>query len=197
MIEFEKKLLLSKKEYEALLRHYGEIAPTTTQVNHYYDTDHWSMNKEGVTCRIRYRNGQFKATMKVHSPLPCDSSMEMEMGMGNGLDKNDFTDMGLRYQGALVTRRTTVFKNEMCKLMLDMNQYLGETDYELEVEYKEGHAYGAFALLHEIERFLREKCENGSFESFEDRMKHSKRKTQRFFERKESVCLLLCTDYLI
>ena len=196
MIEHEKKLLLSKEEYEVLLKHFGAICPTATQVNHYYDTNDWSMNKEGVTCRVRYRNGQFKATMKVHSKHPYGSSMEMDMSTGEGLHKNDFTNMGLSYQGALITRRTLLLKNDHCEMMVDMNQYLGHTDYELEIEYKKDHEYGAIALLLEVDNILREKCKSDTLEPVDERIKNPKTKSQRFFERKESLCFPQFTEYM-
>ena len=196
MIEHEKKLLLNKKEYEVLVKHYGANRPTATQVNHYYDTNEWSMNKEGVTCRIRYENGQFTATMKIHSKHPYDSSIEMVMHMGEGLHKNIFTDMGLSYQGALITRRTPLIKNDHCEMMVDMNQYLGETDYELEIEYKEGYEFSAVMLMLQVVKILRENCKGDIFESIDNRIKNPKRKSQRFFERKESLCFSPYAEYM-
>lgn len=57
MVEFEKKILISKEEYRVLWEEMGKNAPTTVQINHYFDTENHAMNKKGITCRIRQENG--------------------------------------------------------------------------------------------------------------------------------------------
>ena len=62
MMEFEKKILLTEEEYQAVLkqrsregrRHRREHY---VQKNHYYDTEDLSMNRQGITCRIREKGG--------------------------------------------------------------------------------------------------------------------------------------------
>ena len=53
MKEFERKMLLSKDEYDILMKYLEKSGSTTRQVNYYFDTDDFLMNKKGVTCRIR------------------------------------------------------------------------------------------------------------------------------------------------
>lgn len=71
-MEFEKKILLTEEEYQAVLkqrsregrRHKREHY---VQKNHYYDTEDLSMNRQGITCRIREKEGRFTATHKTHT----------------------------------------------------------------------------------------------------------------------------------
>ncbi len=89
-----------------------------------------------------------------------------EMGFGgfvihsrNGLGSNAFTDMGLKLQWELVTKRCVVFKDTDCEVVLDKNEYLGHTDYELEVEYTQEHENDAQAILNIFRDMLtRRKC---------------------------------------
>ena len=59
MIELEKKLLLTKEEFNSLLLYFGNEKQCVKQVNYYFDTEDLSMNRQGVTCRIRLKNGTY------------------------------------------------------------------------------------------------------------------------------------------
>ena len=139
MTELEKKLLLTEDEYDYLMELLCYESPLiqkpiTTQVNYYFDTDDFSMNLQNTTCRIRLKDGKYKATMKKHAS-GGDQSTETEMEIYDGLESNSFTKMGLTLQGELITKRCIVFKDTNCEAVLDKNEYLGHTDYELEIEY--------------------------------------------------------------
>lgn len=119
---------------------------TVKQINYYFDTDDLSMNRQNITCRIRLKDGKYKATMKQHS-LNSDHSTETEVKIYDGLDSNVFTDMGLKLQGELITERCIILKDSVCEAVLDKNEYLGHTDYELEIEYSLKHEKDAQAIL--------------------------------------------------
>ena len=57
MLEFEKKVLLSEPEYRFLKENRYRAGKTAVQVNHYYDTDDFALSRQGITCRIREKNG--------------------------------------------------------------------------------------------------------------------------------------------
>lgn len=187
MTELEKKLLLTEDEYDYLIGHLGYDSPLiqkpiTTQVNYYFDTDDFSMNRQNTTCRIRLKDGKYKATMKKHSS-EGDKSTETEMEIYNGLESNAFTDMGLKLQGELITRRCVVFKDANCEAVLDKNEYLEQTDYELEIEYAPEHEKEAQAILKIFKDMLtRRKC----FLAYKESLKEAPdvpSKSKRFFER--------------
>ena len=163
MTELEKKLLLTKDEYDYLMEHLGYesplvLKPIATQINYYFDTDDFSMNRQNTTCRIRLKDGKYKATIKKHAS-GGDQSTETEMEIYDGLESNAFTDMGLKLQGELITKRCVIFKDANCEAVLDKNEYLGQTDYELEIEYTSEHEKDAMAILNIFRDILtRRKC---------------------------------------
>ena len=187
MTELEKKLLLTEDEYDYLMEHLSYESPLiqkpiTTQINYYFDTDDFSMNRQNTTCRIRLKDGKYKATMKKHSSNG-DQSTETEMGIYNGLESNAFTDMGLKLQGELVTQRFVVFKEANCEAVLDKNEYLGQIDFELEIEYTPEHEIDAQAILIIIQDMLtRRKCFLAYKESL-TKAPDIPSKSSRFFEK--------------
>ncbi len=191
MTELEKKLLLTEDEYDYLMEHLGYESPLiqkpiTTQVNYYFDTDDFSMNRQNTTCRIRLKDGKYKATMKKHSSAG-DQSTETEMEIYNGLESNAFTNMGLKLQGELITKRCIVFKDANCEAVLDKNEYLGQTDYELEIEYKTEHEKDAQAILKIFRDMLtRRKCFLAYKESAAN-IPSVPSKSNRFFEKMSPI----------
>ena len=191
MTELEKKLLLTEDEYKYLIEHFCYESPliqksVVTQINYYFDTDDFLMNRENTTCRIRLKDGEFKATMKKHS-TDADQSTETELDIHNGIESNAFTDMGLKLQGELITKRCILFKNANCEAALDKNEYLGQTDYELEIEYTSNHEKDAQAILKIFRDMLtRRKCFLIYKESIADPPKVPS-KSNRFFKRMSTI----------
>lgn len=158
MTELEKKLLLSKDEYDYLMARLGYKRPLvqkpiTKHINYYFDTDDLSMNQQNITCRIRLKDGKHTGTMKQHS-IDSDHSTETDISVRKGLEDNTFIDMGLTLQGSLTTHRCIIWKSAYCSAMLDKNEYLGHTDYELEIEYSPGHEEDACKVLKFINNML-------------------------------------------
>lgn len=187
MTELEKKLMLTEDEYDYLMERFGYESPLikkpiTTQINYYFDTDDFLMNRQNTTCRIRLKDGKYKATMKKHSS-GGDQSTETEMEIRNGLESNAFTDMGLKLQGKLVTKRCVVFKDANCEAVLDKNEYLGHKDFELEIEYTPDHKNDAQEILKIFKELTRRDC----FPAYKESLKKAHdvtSKSSRFFERK-------------
>ena len=182
MTEFEKKLILSKDEYNYLMKHLGQDKMTVTQINYYFDTDDFDMNRENTTCRIRLKNGKYMATMKLHSE-ENDNSTEIDLLIRNGIYDNTFIDMGLKLQGELITKRCLILQDDICEVVLDKNDYLGHTDYELEVEYSSNHENEALIILHRIETILLYNNPSLTLKDFALRYKNTPSKSTRFFER--------------
>ena len=191
MTELEKKLLLTEDEYDYLMEHFGYESPLNqkpivTQINYYFDTDDLSMNRQNTTCRIRLKDGKYKATMKKHAS-GSDQSTETEMEIRNGLESNAITDMGLKLQGELVTNRCVVFKDKSCEAVLDKNEYLGYNDYELEIEYSSEHEKDALDILRILQGILiRRKCFLAYMESYTNPSVVPS-KSSRFFSRKNLI----------
>lgn len=182
MIEYEKKVLMSLNEYFWLLQKLP-IKETYSQINFYYDTDSFAMNRAGVTCRIRSLNGKYKATVKEHNVRMRDRNIERSRYVVSGFDNSFFEGMGIRYQGMLVTHRTIISNYDGLKIMLDKNCYLYCEDYELEIEYSPDTEFLANKFLQSIGEILNAVDASFNSEDFRLRALNSKSKANRFFER--------------
>ena len=147
--EHEKKLLISEREYK-LLQSIFSHSKSYDQTNFYYDTKNNTFNAARTTIRIRLKNGEFTGTKKAH--IVGEESTEesfriSELPYGFGADGKYVT-----LKGSLITKRTEIPISRYMTLFLDKNEYLGMTDYELELEYRDGagsdaEARGVFLLL--------------------------------------------------
>lgn len=183
MIELEKKLLLTREEYDCLIEHLGHGRPIVKQVNYYFDTENLSMNCQNITCRVRLKNGKYKATMKRHT-AEKNCSAEIDMAICNGIDENAFVDLGLKLQGELTTERCVLMKDEACEVVLDKNEYLGYTDYELEIEYSPDHEQEATAILQSIIGVLLHHDTALTLKAIALHGQNTHSKSRRFFERR-------------
>ena len=183
MKEYEKKILLTSQEFEELVMPLCGRLRSAVHTNYYFDTDDFSMNSKGLTFRIRAKNGRFKATIKNRNTHTDDCSIEEDLVEKANFDPNIFNDLGLRYQGQMITDRIVIHKDLYCKAVVDRNTYLGHTDFELEVEYAKGCENIALGLIQNIAEDLFSSYTIADKNEFLDRAKQSKSKSQRFFER--------------
>lgn len=177
MLEFEKKILLSKEEYQKLINEFSKNGKTIVQKNHYYDTRDYKLNKNGITCRIREKDNKFKATIKTHLP---DKSIEESKQAFSEKDGSLFYKFDAFYQGVLTTYRTILFVSDEYEIVIDKNEYLGTVDYELEAEY-----FNANEVVIKPPLMLIANVLNCDTEKFSLRGNFSKSKSTRFFERKK------------
>ncbi len=184
MIEYEKKILLTENEYQVLKMTVCKNCREVTQTNYYFDTADFLMNKKGITCRIRAKNGKFTAEVKNHNIFEKDGSNEEKLFEGSEFCSEIFTHFGLFNQGSLITQRTTRQKGSEYKIVLDRNTYLGKTDYELEIEYFEGFEKEALQALENIAKTLFTARTIEDRKEFFKRADKSKSKAERFFEEK-------------
>ncbi len=184
MLEYEKKILLTQDEYNKLSKLEGEGKLRFIQTNYYYDTDELKMNMQGITCRIREKNGKYKATIKAHKQDNKECSIEKTKEASSKYDDSLFSGMHLKLQGDLTTERVILYSNNGCEVVLDKNTYLGMTDYELEVEYLPEHEeqatkliYRYMSLLYPLKHWMYNLSQRGS-----------QSKSERYFERKHHLC---------
>jgi uncharacterized protein YjbK len=62
-IEIEFKNLLTKEEYDLLVKHF-KVTDFFTQVNHYLDTSHFILKEAKVALRVRIKNDTYEFTLK-------------------------------------------------------------------------------------------------------------------------------------
>lgn len=181
MKEFEIKRMLSEETYNHLRKHWEEGKPPIIQTNYYFDTDDLVMNRQGITCRIRLKDGIYKATVKSHGIKGSNCSFEEDLSEKTYLDPEVFSSRGLHLQGELITERVILFKDKVCEIMLDRNSYLSVVDYELEIEYLEGWESSADRMFDEIAKAV------VFFQNLSGDMeishRHGKSKSERFFEK--------------
>ncbi len=201
MNEFEQKIMLTETEYNHMMILFGQSDETVPQTNYYFDTDDLSMNRQNVTCRIRLKNGKYKATMKIHIPN-TDCSTEIDLPTPESTNDNVFTAMGLKLQGELTTERTLLFKNNEFEIVLDKNIYLDVVDYELEIEYGAEESCDVRSPLQRVIDLLYHEIEIEFFINYDhdgaeylrylidilsqhmQALNNEKNKSQRFFHRK-------------
>lgn len=148
-IEIEAKVLLSKKDYEKLLRSIQFNDQVKIQKNYFLDSEERTLKKYGMIVRLRQREGRNKLTMK--APLSeglLDKSQMLSDAETEALLKNnvfprgdiqDFLDI-LHIDSAsfrILAELTTERKEgtyEGFDINISKNSYSGVVDYELECD---------------------------------------------------------------
>lgn len=195
MLEYEHKVILTPEEYRCISEHLAGNAPSSVQTNYYYDTDDMKMNSQKTTCRIREKNGIYTAVIKKHLPA-IGLSEKTVIYTGKLKDASSFERMGLKSQGSLRTERTVLYSDDYIKAIIDMNIYLGCTDYELEVEYKPGCEEPAAVYMQHVYELCLHNLWGQSTVTFFERARSAKSKSERFFERKEYLIEKLNYKYI-
>ncbi|MCM3569980.1 CYTH domain-containing protein [Neobacillus mesonae] len=187
-IEIEFKNMLTKQEYERLLREFHiEEYQIFSQENHYFDTAEFSLKSKGSALRIRKKQDQFEMTLKQPQQVGLLETNQMvnQKEVSNAIqsgvlppgeiekiiEKEGIQFPKIKYFGSLLTNRVELkYKNGL--LVLDHSIYLNKEDFELEFEaadYQEGK--GVF---------------NELLKQFEIPIRKTKNKIQRFYEQKYS-----------
>lgn len=179
MTEREIKIMLTAEEFMTLTAAMCKYAMPRVQTNYYFDTEDRAMNKQGVTCRIRYRDGKYTYTVKRHHADRPELSTERDLCETERFDATVFSSFGLYCYGCLTTQRVILHEDDAVQAVLDCNAYLGKTDFELEIEYCEDGRHRAWALLEKIAECL----SVTDTQELITRGGSAKSKSQRFFER--------------
>ena len=154
--EFEKKMLLNKKEFQYLQQTlYNNTCKLTEQINYYYDTPGERLRNRNITCRIRQKENELLGTLKQHYVNgKSDCSLEKHFAVKD-LPKYFTVDTEqVILLGTLYTARLIIPIDASVTLMLDRNIYLGTVDYELEMEFAPGNEAKAEAILTILRRLL-------------------------------------------
>jgi len=151
-IEIEFKNILTKKEYEHLLKFFKvDTNQIFKQENHYFDTPNFSLKSKETALRIRKKGLNFEMTLK----QPADvglletnqtiSEAEAQLAFRFGklpigiiqrlIEESEIPFSTLEYFGSLITERVE-FEYQKGLLVLDHSIYLDTEDYELEYEVK-------------------------------------------------------------
>lgn len=185
MVEYEneKKIILNEIEYNALKEHGYCCGEEKTQINYYYDTDDFELNRLGITCRIREKSGEYIATVKEHRN-DKESSVEISEVVGSQYDDSFFKKMNIYLQGSLKTVRITSQPFSNIKIMLDRNEYMGIMDYELEIEFMPQKENLAVCIIETFANYLYFEGIIQDVSEFIRRTGKTLNKSQRFFLKK-------------
>ncbi|MFK9095305.1 CYTH domain-containing protein [Bacillus salipaludis] len=152
-IEIEFKNMLTKKEYERLLKEFNiDETQIFSQENHYFDTPDFALKSLGAALRIRKKDGAYEMTLKqpaavglleTNQNLTADeTSLAVKLGslpagiVQKLIEENGIPFSKMEYFGSLVTHRVEIdYKNGV--LVFDHSSYLGMEDYELEFEVED------------------------------------------------------------
>lgn len=148
-IEIEAKVLLSKEDYQTLIKKFPH-ATRYVQTNYYIDSDDRLLLKEGIALRIREKRGLYELTLKTplsqgllekNIPITIDDLVELrdegkfpEGDIARFLTMLDIDISQLRILTSMTTERVDV-QYEGGLLSLDRSTYSGITDYEVEFEF--------------------------------------------------------------
>lgn len=187
MTENEYKFLADREGFGRLLEKMRADFPAMpvkeqVQVNYYYDTDSFELQKRNITLRARQTEEGVKLEVKEHMPDGGAFRKSEESAWGMLHLTRDIWVVSLenmsldawhyyRLQGTLTTQRTTFRPKAGVAVMFDKNFYLGICDYEIEIEFAEEAALDAEELIKRLEL----KSPNGTG------------KAARFFQAKERL----------
>ncbi|MEW9700442.1 CYTH domain-containing protein [Paenibacillus sp. SI8] len=160
MLEREIKQLLTEEEYLKILG--SEDLQNSSkhhhmQINYYYDTDDYQLHQQGITLRVRQKGAKLSLEMK--TPFEVRDGYKVKKEETKRMDQlksviwlaQEFDSAPIQVEvrliQPLITERTHFQISEHIQVDLDKNSYLGLVDYELEIEFDEGHEQEALHLF--------------------------------------------------
>ncbi|MHC1735007.1 MAG: CYTH domain-containing protein [Erysipelotrichaceae bacterium] len=139
--EIEYKTLVTRDQFERLLRHFP-VFKTVTQTNTYFDTVDRRLKALKMACRIRVSDDSIVATVKHKVDQGVmEYDVDLEEFDSTVFRRDEFRrlfeELGVSEElivvGSAKTVRSTV-DEPLGELCFDQNTYRGVTDYELEFE---------------------------------------------------------------
>lgn len=147
-LEIEYKTLLSQAEYKQLLESFQDIPPVK-QTNHYIDTNDYQLKANKMSLRIRTFEDSAEMTLKVpqivgnteyNHVMTLEEAEEVlknvaitDAAIAQQISKTGVSINDLICFGSLTTIRREK-DTSIGKMALDVNNYSGTSDYELELE---------------------------------------------------------------
>ncbi len=144
MLETELKAIISKDIYDAVKSMFRWDS-VFEQTNSYYNDPTGALKEHGITFRVRTINGKNKVQIKRHKAKSgaLQISEESEYRIDNipelfvneeVLQLTGVDTMAILL-GSLTTKRHSFMYCDGVEICLDKSEYLGVTDYEIEIEY--------------------------------------------------------------
>ena len=150
-IEIEAKALINKENYEKLVSLFNDH-DSYVQINYYIDTKDNDLRKKGLSLRVRFKKMKFEMTVKVprieghieKNVFITDEEFEAinahagfpDNEIKKFLEEEGIDTSALIIKTVLSTKRIDA-DYEGGELAIDLNNYSGRTDYEVELEHKD------------------------------------------------------------
>ena len=144
MTETELKSMLTKEQYD-IINAVFNWDDEKTQINSYYISPDNILKKHGITFRVRTINDEHIIQIKKHSgrngalQISEESEFPIKSIPDEFREDEVFKYCGIKVQASLIgdlkTIRKSVFFADGVEVCLDKSEYLGTTDYEIEIEY--------------------------------------------------------------
>ena len=144
MTETELKTIVTKDQYDIINATFN-WEDIKTQINSYYISPDNILKKHGITFRVRTINGEHILQIKKHSgrdgalQVSEETEFPIESIPDEFREDEVFKFCGIKVQASLIgdlkTIRKSVFFADGVEVCLDKSEYLGTTDYEIEIEY--------------------------------------------------------------
>jgi uncharacterized protein YjbK len=180
MIELEYKYLLDKESFNNItnLLNKKYSVKKILQLNYYYDSDDFYFTNNDITFRIRQKEEDLNIEIKTLKSRSGNLNIKNEfkekinnLPLSFDINKTEWKNI-LNYngiinlKGVLITERLICHPSEGIEIDLDKNLYLGQIDYELEIEYEENYKKDVNNVVKElinIDEFESHKGKNGRF----------------------------------
>ncbi len=147
-LEIEFKQLLNKKQYNQMLQDFSDYNQSTYYQTNYYLT-HPNLDSRRISLRVREKGDQFELTLKMPQKVGLmETNIDITAEQFDRIKEGEFLEneifATLRHLEVdelatdlyLTTRRSDMHIPEGL-LSLDANEYLGRTDYEVELEVED------------------------------------------------------------
>lgn len=155
-IENEFRTLISKKDYQKLLRKFNStisLSKYSNMTNYYFDDKKYSLTKNDVVLRIRkYKEGDYQLTLKIpfgdssqevtQLLIPLEVKSIYKTGRLIEGEVNKFLHRYTRNKIKVIAELKTMRKEYYFPdyiVVLDHSKYEGKEDYTLEIEGKNIH----------------------------------------------------------
>jgi len=163
MKETEYKFLVDREKFYEILNlmkdlYTDAVHKDKVQINYYYDTDDNYLLLNHTTLRIRQTENSLRLELKEAQPLTnndfqtCTETAQDIDSLKSDitLETGKFAWIPFSLQGSLVTRRISICPSDSLSIDFDVNFYLGKTDYEIEMEFKDMAEKGTKVLVDKL-----------------------------------------------
>ncbi len=183
MDELKLYIELSFDEYSDILRSACEKTEYVCKKIFYYDTVDGSNNERGCLCYVECVDNKYMAYMIFRDQFGNEQYVFAPREVDGAFEQTTCFGELMLCQGQMVTNSTTVYASDVVKVTLDEDSYLGVNDYELSIILHATLSNQADRIANDILNELLNKNAINNKAELMSRIKMTKNKNEKFFER--------------